>query len=369
MLILSHAHLDHVGAAPLLYIHGNIPAYMTKPTLELTMLLIKDFMKLSGEYIPYEFIDFITLSSNTTFLNYKRGISFKDAYIEFRDAGHIPGSCQIIIEVNNKKILYTGDINTYNTRLQNPADLKYEMEFDAVIIESTYAADVHPSRKKLEKAFIDKASEVVENGGIALVPAFAIGRSQEILLILYHRKFKHKITMDGMALDATKILLNNPIFLKDHKALKKAFSRIKKVVRWRERKKVIKDPGLIIAPAGMLGGGAAVYYINKLYKDPKNAIFLVGFQAPGSPGRNLLEAKEFEVDRKKKHVEAPIYYMQFSAHTDSKGLRKVLSSLSGDPKIFIVHGERRGREALYKMAHEDFGFKTILPMMGETYEI
>lgn len=369
MLILSHAHLDHVGAAPFLYLHGNIPAYMTKPTLELTEILIKDFMKLSGEYLPYEFIDFLTLANNTSFLNYRQPVYYKDLVIECFDAGHIPGSCQVSIEVEGKKILYTGDINTYETRLQPSADLNYEDEFDAVIIESTYASELHPPRKKMEKAFVEKATEVVENGGIALVPAFAIGRSQEVLLILYHHKFKHRITMDGMALDVTKILLSNKGYLKDYKSLKKAFDKVKKVTRWKERKKVVKEPGLIIAPAGMLGGGAAVYYINKLYKDPRNAIFLVGFQAPGSPGRNLLEAREFEIERKKKTVEAPVYYMQFSAHTDSKGLRKVLSSLKGDPKIFIVHGERRGRDTLYNMSVEEFGFKTYKPMMGEIYEI
>jgi len=369
LFILSHSHLDHIGAAPTLYLHGNIPALMTKPTLELGELLIKDFIKLSGEYLPYEYLDFMNLANNTHFLTYKKNFSINDVSITFLDAGHIPGSCQVIVEIDGKRILYTGDINTYDTRLQNVADLNYEEEFDVVIIESTYAADVHPPRKKLERLFVKTAEEVVEDGGIALVPAFAVGRSQEILLILYHRKFSYNITMDGMALEATKILLNNPGYIKNYKVLKKAFKKIRKVYRWKERKKVIKEPGLIIAPAGMLGGGAAVYYINKLYKDPKNAIFLVGYQAPGSPGRNLLEARKLKIEEREKEVVASIYYMQFSAHTDSNGLKKVLSSLRGDPKIYIVHGERRGREALYRIASEEYGFKAYMPMTGEKYEV
>jgi len=369
IFVLSHSHLDHIGASPMLYIHGNIPTLMTKPTLELGELLIKDFLKISGEYLPYEFIDFISMANNTYFLNYRKPKNFKEVSIEFRDAGHIPGSVQTIISIDNKKILYTGDINTYETRLQNKADLNYDTEFDAVIIESTYGADIHPPRKKLEKLFIEKAEEVIENGGIALVPAFAVGRSQEILLILHYRNFSYPISIDGMAIEATKIILNSSKFIRDSKSLKKAFKKVKKILKWRDRKKVLKEPGLIIAPAGMLGGGAAVYYINKLYKDPRNAIFLVGFQAPGSPGRNLLEAKELESEGKKRRVEAPVYYMQFSAHTDSNGLKEVLSKLRGAPKIFIVHGENRGREALYRVATEDLGFKAYLPMMGDKYEI
>lgn len=367
-VVLTHAHLDHIGAAPYLYVSGNMPLYLTPPTLDLTDILIKDFLKLSGEFLPYEYLDYIYMSQRSMYMNYCREVSVPSSpfKIEFLDAGHIPGSSQVIVRVDGKKILYTGDINNYETRLQKAADLNYEDEFDMVIIESTYGADVHPERDRLEKIFVERVTEVVENNGVVLVPSFAVGRSQEILLILKQRGFKHRIVMDGMALEVTELLLRNRDFLKSPKSLKKAYSKVKKVRRWKDRKRVVKEPGVIIAPAGMLGGGSAVFYISKLYRDPKNAIFLVGYQAPGTPGRVLLEEGVVMVEHVSAKAEAERYYFEFSSHTDREGLKKVLGSLSGDPLIVIVHGEERGRVGLKEIA-EEMGFKTYLPVSGESH--
>ena len=367
-LILSHAHLDHVGAAPYLYVSGNMPLYLTPPTLDLTEVLIKDFLKLSGEYLPFEYLDYIYMSQRAMYMKYREeaSISSSPFKIEFLDAGHIPGSAQIIVRSNGKKILYTGDINNYETRLQKAADINYEEDFDMVIIESTYGADIHPERERLEKVFVEKVTDVVENDGVVLVPSFAVGRSQEILLILRQRGFKHKIIMDGMALEVTDLLLKNRDFLKSPKSLKKTYGTVKKVRRWKERKRIVKEPGVIIAPAGMLGGGSAVFYISKLYKNRKNAIFLVGYQAPGTPGRVLLEEGIVRVEHTSTKAEADRYYFEFSSHTDREGLKKLLSALSGDPLIVIVHGEEKGRLGLKEIA-ENMGFKTYLPVAGDNY--
>ncbi len=369
-VIITHAHLDHIGATPYLYVSGNMPLYTTKPTMDLADLLIRDFLKLSGEFLPFEYIDFLFMKQKSIYLDYRVPLKLNKTpfEIEFLDAGHIPGSAQVIIRAGKHRILYTGDINTYETRLQRSADLRYEDDFDIVIIESTYGADKHPKRRRLEEVFVEKVSEVIENDGIALIPAFAVGRSQEILLILYCRNFKHKIVMDGMALEATRILLGNPMYIKSPKRLRKAFQKVKKVKRWRERKRVLKEPAAIIAPAGMLGGGAAVYYISKLHKDPKNAIFLVGYQAPGSPGRVLLEEGVVMIDKSREKSEAPTYYFEFSSHTDQDGLRKILRKIPGDPLIVIVHGEERGRKALAEIA-EDYGFRVSLPYSGSKIEL
>ena len=108
---------------------------------------------------------------------------------------------------------------------------------------------------------MDKVGEVLEEGGIALIPTFALGRSQEILLILLERGFEGDIYMDGMALTATDILMQHPGFLKDANKLEKAVERVNKIFQWRQRRKVIKDPSAIISPAGMLGGGSSVFYM------------------------------------------------------------------------------------------------------------
>ncbi len=367
-LILTHAHLDHVGASPYLYVSGNMPLYVTRPTLELTEILIKDFIKLSGEFLPFEYLDYVYMSQRAVYMDYREEVRIPDSpfKLEFLDAGHIPGSAQVVVKVGGKRILYTGDINNYETRLQKPADINYDEDYDVVIVESTYGADIHPKRDRLEKVFVEKVTEIVENGGIALIPAFAVGRSQEILLILRQRGFKHRIIMDGMALEVTEILLRHKDFLKSPRSLKRAYGKVKKVRRWKERRRAVKEGGVIIAPAGMLGGGSAVFYISKLYKDPKNAIFLVGYQAPGTPGRVLLEEGIVMVESTSAKAEAKRYFFEFSSHTDMEGLKRLLSSLSGDPVIMIVHGEERGRMGLKNLA-EEMGFKTHLPVSGETY--
>ncbi len=366
LYVLSHAHLDHMGASPLLYITGNMPNVMTHPTLDISDLLIRDFMKLSGEYLTFEYIDFLNLKRHSHLIGYGKPFEYRDIKVEFYDAGHIPGSAQVVVEMDGKRVLYTGDINTYDTRLLTPADIDYEEEFDAVILESTYGNTKHPDRRETERKFVEMAKETIENGGVVLVPAFAVARSQEILLILHEHKFKYPIVMDGMALEVTKIFLSHGGYLKDVKKLRKAFNKVRKIHRWRERKKVIKEPCLIIAPAGMLGGGAAVFYLNKLIKNPKNRIFLVGYQAPGSPGRSLLEASE---ERDGDRNTADVYYMRFSAHADAEGLLKILKSLKGDPKIFVVHGEKESRENVGMLAQDCCGYKVYYPAHDDVYKV
>lgn len=370
-LFLSHAHLDHIGAAPYIYTSIGVPLYTTKPTIELSDLLIRDFLKLSGEYLPYEYLDFIFMRKMLHKISYRNNYEIPDTEfdIEIFDAGHIPGSAQIIINAGKYRILYTGDVNTYDTRLQRPADLKYIKDINILIIESTYANEIHPERKRLEKKFIEAIEEIVDNGGIALIPAFALGRSQEVLLILYHRRFKGLVSMDGMAVTATNILLENKEFIRDYSSLKKAFKKVNKIQKWKERKKIVKEPGVIIAPAGMLGGGTAVFYMNRVYENEKNGIFLVGYQAPGTPGRALLEEKVIMRGSSIKKVKSQVYSFRFSSHTDQKGLKKILSKLNSDVKVYIVHGESEGRVILKTICENEYSMNAYLPKLGDEFEI
>jgi len=367
-LYISHAHLDHVGASPLLYTSRGIPLYTTLPTIELSGLLIKDFLKISGEYLPYEYIDYLYMRENWINLKYNEVIRIPNTpfEIELLDAGHIPGSSQIIINTGRYRVLYTGDINTYETRLQRSANVNYG-DVDIVIIESTYADEVHPNRATLEKKFVERIEEIIDEGGIALIPAFAVGRSQEILLILYHHKFKGNVAIDGMAITATNMLLNYKKYIKNVKALKRAFNKAEKVTRWRQRKKIVKEPGVIIAPAGMLGGGAAVFYMSKVYENERNGIFLVGYQVPGTPGRALLEEKVIMRGGVMRKVKSQVYNYRFSSHTDRKGLEEIIKKLNPGTKIIIVHGETEGRVAL-KAICENYGHEVYLPRIGDIIE-
>jgi len=369
-LYLSHAHLDHIGAAPLLYASRPIPVYATLPTIDLSGLLIRDFLKISGEHLPYEFDEYELMRRSWIGVEYGEVVEVPHTpfELEILDAGHVPGSSQVLINAGKHRILYTGDINTYETRLQRPAETDYE-DVDVVIIESTYASEVHPDRKKLERMFIEKVEEVIDEGGVALVPAFAVGRSQEIMLILHHYRFRGNVAIDGMAITATTMMLSyGKRFFRDVKALKRAFERVEKITRWSERRRVVREPGVIIAPAGMLGGGAAIFYINRLYDSEKNGIFLVGYQVPGTPGRALLEERVIFRNGVARKVKSQVYSYRFSSHTDRRGLEEIVSRLRPGTRVIIVHGEPESREAL-KAVCEEYGHEVYLPRMGDTITI
>nr|NIM46155.1 MBL fold metallo-hydrolase [Nitrososphaeria archaeon]NIN53477.1 MBL fold metallo-hydrolase [Nitrososphaeria archaeon]NIQ33994.1 MBL fold metallo-hydrolase [Nitrososphaeria archaeon] len=369
-MTLSHAHLDHSGASPFLYVSGMMNAYMTSATLDLIDLLIRDFLKISGPDLPYEFIDFQTLRGKTTTVEYHQRIEVPSSpfTLELLDAGHVPGSSQIMVDVGSTRVLYTGDLNSYETHLQPAAETDYG-DVDVVITESTYAGVIHPERERHEKDFVDKVGEVLEVGGIALIPTFALGRSQEILLILLERGFEGDIYMDGMALTATDILMQHPGFLKDASKLEKAMERVNKIFQWRQRRKVIKDPCAIISPAGMMGGGSSVFYMKKLRDDPRNAIFVVGFQSPGTPGRTLVEEKKAYIEGRRQRVKSEVYRYSFSSHIDQKGFKRLLKNIKGQPIVFVVHGNLPNQETLAELASKEIGLEAYAPRFGDEFEV
>ena len=176
-LLLTHSHLDHSGAIPIFYIEGSRPLYTNKLNLELSQLLIQDFIHLSGYYLPFEYLELRSMMRSTQHLEWGEKQKVGNMTLQLQNAGHTPGSSSVIIETEGKKLLYTGDFNTEQTQLLPGANMDYK-DLDAVIIESTYANEDHTPRPELEKDFIDSVTEVVERGGTVLIPAFGVGRSQ-----------------------------------------------------------------------------------------------------------------------------------------------------------------------------------------------
>ncbi|RLI35549.1 MBL fold metallo-hydrolase [Candidatus Bathyarchaeota archaeon] len=367
-IFLSHAHLDHSGGIPLFHIRHRIPVYSTELTFELSRILITDFIELSGYYLPYEPADLEAMLDNALAVNFGEKVKVKDFTVSFLDAGHIPGSLQILVEAEGKKLLYTGDVNVEETRLLKGADLDYG-EVSAVVVEATYAGEAHPERRKLEEIFVARIREVVERGGTVLIPAFSVGRSQEVLCILEAYGFEHQVYMDGLALEANEVMLRHPKYFRDYSLLKRALEKAKWITTWRERKQAVKKPCVIISPAGMLKGGAAAYYVGRVAKEERNAIFLVSFQVPGTPGRTLLEERKVFVNGKPKPVQAEVEFFHFSSHTDGEGLKTLLRSLEGSPKVYAVHGSPEKCELLAEWVRSELGFEAEAPQPGETCKI
>ncbi len=367
-VILTHSHLDHSGAIPIFYINDRKPLITNKLNLELTQVLIQDFIHLSSYYLPFEYLELNTMMRSNKHLDFKVEESIGDMKVKLFDAGHTPGSAQVLIEADGKKILYTGDYNMEDSKLLKGASMDYG-DLDAVVTESTYANADHTLRPELEKNFVEAATEVVEKGGTVLVPAFGVGRAQEIACVLASNHFEYPIVLDGMAREASRIIMNYKEFLRDPKMFVNAMHSLDWVDGWRDRRRAAKDPGVIISPAGMLKGGPSQFYVSKIGNKANNAIFLVSYQIPGTPGKQLLEKGICTIDGKVKKVKAQYRHFDFSSHCGASQLKEGLRRLGGKPKVFVVHGAEGNCELFANWAKTELGLDAVAPRTGETYEI
>ncbi len=336
-LAITHAHLDHIGAAPFLYTTSQLPALMTSITKELGKLMIHDFMKLSGYYLPFEQVDVDLMLDNVSEVTYGKIYEYGDYGVEFINAGHIPGSGMIRVDLGDAKVLYTGDVNTVPTRLVDGARLD-GVEADVMVIEGTYGNSTHPPREEIEKEFIESVKEVIEGGGNVLVPAFSLGRSQEIMSLLAEKLPEANVFYDGMIRTVTEIMVSHPEFINRYNLLTKAVDNFKSVRNSGDRRRIVKGEGnIIISSAGMLKGGPAQYYIKKLGDKRKNAVFLVSYQAPNTPGRRLFEEGKFADNAPL--LKARLQWFDFSSHAGVDGLTNLVRTVKNLKKVIIVHSD------------------------------
>jgi putative mRNA 3-end processing factor len=367
-VILTHSHLDHSGAIPIFYINDKKPLYTNQLNLELTQVLIQDFIHLSSYYLPFEYLELKSMMKNNHHLDFGQIEPVGEMNVSLYNAGHTPGSAQVKVDGEGKKILYTGDFNLEDSRLLKGAAMDFK-DLDAVIIESTYANADHTPRPELEKSFVDAATDIVERGGTVLIPAFGVGRAQEIASVLSANHFEYPIIFDGMAREASRIIMNYKDFLRDPKEFVKTMNSVEWVEGWRDRRKALKDPSVIVSPAGMLKGGPSQFYLSKVGKKANNAIFLVSYQIPGTPGRQLMEKGVTTIDGKVRKVKAHFQHFDFSSHCGATMLKEALKRLGGKPKVFAVHGAEGNCELLANYAKEELGLDAVAPKTGEYFQI
>ena len=368
-VVLTHAHLDHSGHIPSLFLSGsNISVLGTNPTFELSDLLIEDMLKISGFYLPFEYADLNNMMSHSKTLQYKEKHLVNDMEITLYESGHIIGGSSILVEVEGKRIFYTGDINKRGSKLLRPADLDLPA-VDILIIESTYSQTEQTPREESEKNLVQFAHDVVERGGTLFIPAFSVERAQEIACVLKVNNFKHRISMDGMALKANEIMLRNPSFLRDPEGFKKIITEIEWVKGWQRRKHLVKEPGVIISPAGMLVGGTALFYLQEIAKNPNNGIALVSYQGKGTPGRLLLEKGLVSYNGKTKKSLAEVKHYEFSGHSSRTELFEILNKIKGNPRVLTVHGDDMSCTKFASEIKEKYGFDAIAPDNGQIVEV
>jgi putative mRNA 3-end processing factor len=367
-VILSHAHLDHSGYVPTFYNHMRIPTFGTEPTRELAELLLKDSLKISrlehrsAGFHKHQLQEFMKRYVSLGYHTRRRMGNFE---IEMYDAGHICGSAVTMLEKKGSKgrrIVYTGDFKIEKQLLHNGAEAP---ECDVLITESTYALHNHPDRNALIKRFIEKIKEVLDNGGMALVPSFAVGRGQELLALLEKNGLSDRTYVDGMINKATDIVLRNKSYIANPKLLQNAFDKATRIRTGKDRENVGEDPAIILTTAGMLEGGPVLNYITRL--NDQSHIFLTGYQVEGTNGRSLMEHGTMEIDGEMRRIKTPLSFYDLSAHAGVDDIYEFIRR-SSPAVVCCVHGSEENTTGL-ATALKERGFKAYAPKLGDTIDL
>ncbi len=397
-VIISHAHLDHSGFLPYLYHYGyEGPVYCTTPTRDLMTLLQMDHIDIAHREdspLPFNVKHVKKSIKHTITLDYGEVTDIApDIRLTLHNAGHILGSAITHMHIGDGQhnFVYTGDFKYERSRLLEPAVSKFP-RIESLVMESTYGGheDVQPTRNDAEKNIIKTIYQTLERKGKVLIPVFAVGRAQEMMIVL-DEYIRHGIIdevpiyIDGMIWEATAIHTARPEYLsKDlrdqifHMGRNPFISEVfHKVNGIEERKDIVEgEPAIILSTSGMLTGGNSVEYFKWLCEDERNSLVFVGYQAEGSLGRRLQKGwKEIPIKEEGKtnvyHVKMDIKTIEgFSGHSDRRQLMDYVRRISPKPeKILICHGDNYKTLDLASSIYRSYKIETKTPMNLETVRI
>ena len=358
-MFVSHAHLDHTGMIPWIARRQDIDVVLTPPTADVADLLFEDSLKIAdaeGFDAPFDDHDLRTARRRYRTVDFQDNVDMGELEITAHPAGHIPGAT--MYEVNgNQTTLFTGDLHTLTTDLVWGAR---PVKCDTLFVESTYAGRQHPERLKSEYAFLKKVEQVVNRGGLALVPSFAVGRTQDIILAL--AKARHEVWLDGMGKKVNSIYVQHPEYVRSVKKLRHAMNHVRVVRNPKERDLALKGE-VIVTTSGMLDGGPVLRYLEAIREDSKSAILLTGYQVEGTNGRRLVD--EGVIDLWGVDVDIKIEWQKFdfSAHAGHDDLVRFIEAC--DPqRVVLMHGENREL-----LAEALDGREVMLPQEGQWYSV
>lgn len=419
-ILVSHAHMDHIGTLPIISKeYPNAPIYMTVMTADLTRVLLYDslkIMKYQEDEIPrYTEQDVLAMLNRIVPIRFQAETAIFDRMTAtFYPAGHIAGASCIYLNTDEGTLFYSGDFASFSQRTIEGLRIP-KLRPDIAIVESTYGDRLHANRQVEEKRLVELVKECVSNGWKVLIPAFALGRAQEVLLILRAAIQNQEIPsipvfVDGMVRDINAMYTRNPTFLKN--TLGKRILRgnepfctkeIQAVApnQKREDLAALKGPAIFVSSSGMLTGGPSTLYARLLAPSENACIIITGYQDEESPGRQLLkllnrptpeasietaaeaqispadplpDAAQPDLPRLTLNgvsvpVKCRIEQVGLSAHGDKSEITALLNTLA--PRhIFLVHGNRDVIGTLgSEIASEDYRRHVYLPECGQEYDI
>ena len=398
-VVITHAHLDHCGLVPMLYKYGyDGPIYCTIPTRDLMSLLQLDYIKVAsseGRKTPYESSCIRETVKHCIPLRYGDTTDISpDVRLTLHNAGHILGSSIAHFHIGDglHNVAFTGDIKYEKTWLFNPAMNRFP-RIETLIMESTYGGyqDFQPSRIEASDQLKDIVQRTLSKKGKVIIPVFAVGRSQEVMIVLEHLIRSGEIPevpiyLDGMIWEATAIhtaypeylntYLRNMIFQKNENPfLSDVFKRVDSSEM---RKKILSDtdPCIVLATAGMLNGGPVMEYIKAWVSDQNNTLIFVGYQAEGTLGKRLQNGlEEMQFSEKGKTITVNVKMNMetvdgFSGHSDRRQLLNYIYRMEPRPeRIILGHGENIKCIDLASTLHKKYGLETRAPLNLETIRL
>lgn len=418
-MLLTHAHIDHSGRIPKLYndgFRGNV--YATKATCDLCEIMLPDSghiqevesewknrkrMRESLEPMPplYTAEDAYKCLEIFKKVQYDEIVDIDDNIsVRFNDAGHMLGSA--IIEIwateNGKttKAVFTGDLGNNDLPLLDSPTMISNADY--LIMESTYGNRLHMRNDDKAKMFLDIVSETLDNGGRVIIPSFAVGRTQEILYELdklkeeygqdeeFAKKYRTIMNVpvyvdSPLAISATEVFKKNTELFEDEiqEKIKRGdnpleFNGLQFTQTADESKALNEDyrPAIILSASGMCEVGRIKHHLKHNLWNPNSTILFVGYQAPGTLGRSIVEgAKKVKIFGEEIAVNARVEYIEgYSGHADQTWLLNFVYSFTNPPKnIFLVHGEPEGQEVLKQRIEETSECKVIIPEFGDSFEL
>lgn len=403
-VVLTHAHLDHCGYLPLLVKQGfKKEIYGTRYTNDIAKVILRDSAHLQMEDAKYAAKKgysshkdpraLYNLADAEKAIDHLRERPFRekiqiapDAYVTFYPSGHILGSSFVEVEVAGKTFLFTSDLGRNNHPLLSNPDSPPTKSFDVIVTESTYGDRTHDTAPEV---FAEEINAAVARGGTILIPAFAVDRTEVILMALKELILEKKIP-------ALPIYVDSPMALAALNFYREAVAANSPEIRagvsdrftnqdpfdagelhqmaTTEESKAINDvtgPAIIISASGMATGGRVVHHLANMLPNPKNSVILVGYQAVGSRGRLLEEgATEIKIHGNLVPVHAHIAKVEsFSVHADSDELIAWLKQAKKPGEAFVVHGELEGQQHMQHRLENELGWKATIPKSGQVFQV
>ena len=388
-VVISHAHIDHQGFLPTLFKYGyRGPVYCTEPTLPLMILLQTDSVKIAnsnGTYLPYASRDVNEVIKHCITLPYGKPTDISpDVTITLNNAGHIMGSATVHLNISGAhNILYSGDYKYARTQLLDSAVSMYP-RVETLITESTYGntTDVMPDQQSVYRGFTESINKTLMDGGKVLLPVPAVGRAQEIMLVMAKemkegRLIESPIYIEGMISEASAIHMSYAHYLGSEvrKSVSQGINPFQSeyftvISGYGKRDDILSDenPAIVMATSGMLEGGPSVEYFKELAPDPKNKIMFVSYQINGTLGRRVLDGAMSEVSMMDKSGKVKVVPVRcqtqkidgFSGHSDFNQILNFVSRIR-PKRVLVNHGEKSKSENVASAIYSRLKIRSGVP--------